>query len=120
MARRPEKSPIPIPRAGRLIEAARACADGALGQLLNAYRPFLLALAAAEFDSDLKAKAGPSDLVQETFIEPSATSPISRPTAKTELRIWLHAILMNRPGRLAQAIPRAPRNGKCGASDRWL
>jgi RNA polymerase sigma-70 factor, ECF subfamily len=63
--------------------------------LLEAYRPFLLSIATAEFDSDLKAKAGPSDLVQETFIEAQRDFANFTSDSLTELRIWLHTILMN-------------------------
>ncbi len=95
MARQPKKRPIPTRRAGRLIAAARAGSDGAMGQLLNAYRPFLLAIATEEFDSDLKAKAGPSDVVQETFVDAQRGFHNFKSHTEAELRGWLYAILMN-------------------------
>ncbi|MBX9790008.1 MAG: sigma-70 family RNA polymerase sigma factor [Pirellulales bacterium] len=78
-----------------LIAAARDGSDLALGQLLNAYRPFLLSVAAEEFDSKLKAKAGPSDVVQDTFIEAQRDFGKFKSDSAEELRIWLHTLLMN-------------------------
>lgn len=78
-----------------LLRGARIGSGEALGQLLAAYRPFLLAVAAEEFDSDLKAKAGPSDVVQETFIDAQRDFAKFTSNTASELRIWLHTILMN-------------------------
>lgn len=79
-----------------LIAAARDGSDKALGQLLNAYRPFLLSVATEEFDSQLKAKAGPSDVVQDTFVEAQRDFASLKSDTAEELRIWLHTLLMNR------------------------
>jgi RNA polymerase sigma-70 factor (ECF subfamily) len=49
---------------------ARKGSREALGRLLETCRPYLLLVANNELDRDLQAKAGASDLVQETFIEP--------------------------------------------------
>jgi RNA polymerase sigma-70 factor (ECF subfamily) len=78
-----------------LLRAARRGSATALGQVLNAYRPFLLAIATAELDTDLKAKAGPSDVVQETFLDAQRDFARFKSDNEAELRIWLHAILMN-------------------------
>ena len=51
------------------IQAARAGSASALGRLLEVCRPHLLALAERELDADLRAKASPSDLVQETCLD---------------------------------------------------
>ena len=51
------------------LAAARAGSAEALGRLFQQFRPYLLAIAAAELDADLTAKVAPSDLVQETFLE---------------------------------------------------
>jgi len=52
-----------------LISAARAGSDEALGELLEAWRDYLLLLANQELDAVLCSKGGASDLVQETFLE---------------------------------------------------
>ena len=88
---------------------ARGGSQSAIGQLLEAYRPFLLSLATAEFDSDLKAKAGPSDLVQETFIDAQRDFANFKSDSMTELRIWLHAILMNNLADLRKRFLRAQK-----------
>ena len=51
------------------LENSRHDADLGLGQLLEAYRPYLLRIANEEIDADLRGKAGGSDLVQQTFLE---------------------------------------------------
>ncbi|MEX0676019.1 MAG: sigma-70 family RNA polymerase sigma factor [Pirellulales bacterium] len=93
---RARRKPAPASRRVEpLIAAARDGSRVALGQLLNAYRPFLLSVAAEEFDSDLKAKAGPSDIVQETFAEAQRDFASFKSNTAEELRIWLHTLLMN-------------------------
>lgn len=85
-------------RVGRfpiLLQAARKGSEEALGQLLDAYRPFLLSVATSHFDSDLKAKAGPSDVVQETFVDAYKDFASFKSSTDEELRIWLHTLLMN-------------------------
>lgn len=108
MVRR-RKGLLPPPRVCRLLRAARTGADGALGQLLDAYRPFLLAVATAEFDPELKAKAGPSDLVQETFIDAQRHFQHFKSGTEEALTAWLHAILMNNLADLRKRYLRAAK-----------
>jgi RNA polymerase sigma-70 factor (ECF subfamily) len=78
-----------------LLAAARAGSADALGRLLDAVRPYLLAVAGAALDPDLRAKAGASDLVQESLLEGQRDFeqfPGHRPD---ELRAWLVQILHN-------------------------
>jgi RNA polymerase sigma-70 factor, ECF subfamily len=82
-------------RIAPLLREARVGSADALGQLLAAYRPFLLAIAIDEFNSHLKAKAGPSDVVQETFIDAQRDFAKFTSDTASHFRIWLHAILMN-------------------------
>ena len=51
------------------LEAARQGSPDALGQVLEYCRPYLLAVANEQLETDLQAKAGASDLVQDTFVE---------------------------------------------------
>ena len=65
------RCPIPVPSSDveRWLPAARAGSSEALGQMLDAYRAYLLQIAGRELDTQLRAKAGASDLVQETLLE---------------------------------------------------
>jgi RNA polymerase sigma-70 factor (ECF subfamily) len=76
-----------------LIAAARAGSSEALGELLEAWREYLLLLANQELDSVLCPKGGASDLVQETFLE--AQRDIGRFAGSTtgEWVGWLRTIL---------------------------
>jgi RNA polymerase sigma-70 factor (ECF subfamily) len=76
-----------------LIAAARAGSTEALGELLQAWRDYLLLLANEELDSVLSPKGGASDLVQETFLE--AQRDIGRFAGSTqgEWVRWLRTIL---------------------------
>ena len=51
------------------LPAARAGSREALGQVLEACRPYLLRIANEGVAVDVQAKGGASDLVQETFLE---------------------------------------------------
>jgi RNA polymerase sigma-70 factor (ECF subfamily) len=52
-----------------LLKAAQQGSRSALGQLFQAYRPLLLALARQQLSPSLRGKAGASDLVQDTFVD---------------------------------------------------
>jgi len=54
-----------MPRPDPIGEARR---DGLLGQLLQLYRNYLRLLAESQLDRKLRARVGPSDIVQETLI----------------------------------------------------
>ena len=77
------------------LEQARANAAGEIGQLLEAYRPYLLGIANDEIDSNLHAKAGGSDLVQQTFLEANQDLAYFQGTTEAELVAWLRRILLN-------------------------
>jgi RNA polymerase sigma-70 factor (ECF subfamily) len=89
-AARPSASDWPV-----LLAAARRGSPGALGRLLDHFRPYLLAVAAAELDSRLTAKAGPSDLVQESLLEGQRDFAAFRGAGTDELRAWLRQILLH-------------------------
>jgi RNA polymerase sigma-70 factor (ECF subfamily) len=78
------------------IQAARAGSESALGQLLEAFRPLLTAIAERELDADLRAKISPSDLVQETFLGGFPAFPRFVGETEEEVRAWLCRILHNR------------------------
>jgi RNA polymerase sigma-70 factor (ECF subfamily) len=78
-----------------LLTAARAGQPQALGRILEDCRGYLLAIADREFDSQLGAKAGASDLVQETFLEAQRDFPRFRGATQAELLGWLRKLLLN-------------------------
>jgi len=87
-----------VPSSGRiapLLRKARVGSPEALGEVLAAYRPFLFAIARDEIDSELKAKAGPSDLVQESFLEAQRDFASFTAENESQFRSWLYTILMN-------------------------
>ena len=79
-----------------LIEAARKGSAAALGQLLETCRDYLLLVANRELGSDLNAKVGGSDLVQETFVEAHKCFPGFQGRSEPELLGWLRRILLNK------------------------
>ncbi len=75
---------------------ARAGDAAALGELLDGFRDYLLAVAHHELDGDLRARIGPSDLVQETFLRSQRAFAGFSGATDEELRAWLAQILVNR------------------------
>jgi RNA polymerase sigma-70 factor (ECF subfamily) len=66
---------------------------GALGQLLERYRNYLLLLARLHIGRRLQGKVDAADLVQETFLEAHRAFPQFRGTSEGELVSWLRKIL---------------------------
>jgi RNA polymerase sigma-70 factor (ECF subfamily) len=81
--------------AAQHLAVARAGSRVALGQALEACRKYLLLVAEKELDSDLRAKGGASDLVQETFLEAQRDFAQFRGTSEAELLAWLRQMLLN-------------------------
>jgi RNA polymerase sigma-70 factor (ECF subfamily) len=81
--------------AAHWLAAARAGSQEALGQMLDDCRAYLLLLARQALDADLQAKAGPSDLVQETFLEAYRDFDQFHGTTTDELLAWLRQLLHN-------------------------
>src|SRR5262249_49490145 len=88
--------------AGAWLAAARAGSGDALGEALEACRPYLLRVANQELDQDLRAKGGASDLVQETFLEAQRDFPRFQGSSDAELRAWLRHILLHNLGKFAR------------------
>jgi RNA polymerase sigma-70 factor (ECF subfamily) len=82
--------------AARWLAAARAGAPEALGPLLQQFRQYLLVVAREELGDQLQAKVGPSDLVQDTFVEAQRVFARFTSDSPEELRHWLRAILRNK------------------------
>jgi RNA polymerase sigma-70 factor (ECF subfamily) len=81
--------------AGR-IEEARRGSRAVRGELFEACRNYLLLVANRELDAELRAKIGPSDVVQETFVQAQQHFGRFEGKSEAELRAWLTQILVNR------------------------
>lgn len=79
----------------RWIREAQAGSSEALGQALAACRFYMLMVADREMDQGLRAKAGPSDIVQETFLEAQRAFRQFTGSSEEELMAWLRRILVN-------------------------
>lgn len=95
--------------AEQLLAAARKGSSEALGQLLDQCRRYLLAVANREMPADLKTKAGPSDLVQDSLAEGLQQFVHFTGNTGEDLRHWLTAILRNKLGNFRQSFQRAKR-----------
>ncbi len=84
--------------AGRVLAAARGGSREALGNALEGWRRYLLAIAEGQLDEDLRAKGGASDLVQETFLEAQRDFARFEGSSPEELRAWLRQVLLNNVG----------------------
>ena len=87
--------PTPATSVSDWIAAARDGSPEALGRLLEVCRPYLLLVANQQLPDDLQAKAGGSDLVQETFLEAQRGFARFKGTSEAELLAWLRKILLN-------------------------
>jgi RNA polymerase sigma-70 factor (ECF subfamily) len=76
-----------------LITAARRGAPDALGRIFEAARSHLLELADRELPAELRAKIGPSDLVQETAVDMQRDFAKFTGTTAAECFAWLREIL---------------------------
>ena len=79
----------------RLLEAARAGDAADLGALLMQFRNYLLLVADRSLGDDLRGKVGPSDLVQETFLEAQRDFSQFVGQRPDELVAWLDRIQRN-------------------------
>jgi len=77
-----------------LVEARAGSAD-MLARLLEGHRPYLLQMAQNELNTDLQAKVGASDLVQESLLQAHLHFDQFQGGAPEELRGWLRQILLN-------------------------
>jgi RNA polymerase sigma-70 factor (ECF subfamily) len=78
-----------------LIADARNGCPASLGQLFEVLRAQLAVVAAHELPDALRAKIGPSDLVQETAIDMQRDITQFRGSTVEECFAWLRAILRN-------------------------
>jgi len=69
--------------------------DSEFDEILETCRQFLLKIATADLPSQLTAKGGASDLVQQTLAAAVRNRQQFRGTTVDELRAWLRGILLN-------------------------
>ena len=77
------------------LQEARAGDAEELGRALESCRDYLLLLASRGLGSELSAKAGVSDLVQDTFLGAYRDFGTFHGSSRQELRAWLRKILEN-------------------------
>jgi RNA polymerase sigma-70 factor (ECF subfamily) len=78
----------------RWIVEARAGSTEALGNLIQNCRQYLLTVANQELSADLKAKVGPSDLVQDTAFEIQKCYHQFSGDQQAEFLAWARGILL--------------------------
>src|SRR5262245_24657724 len=81
--------------AAQWLPAARAGSPEAMGQAFEACRDYLLRIANEELASDLQAKGGASDIVQETFLEAQRDFGRFAGGTHDELLAWLRQLLLH-------------------------
>lgn len=91
----------------QLIAKARQGPAIALGELFDAYRAYLKDLARRQLDQDLKAKASPSDLVQETLLRAQQAFPRFRSDTDSAMRAWLGKLLRDNVNDLRRRYKRS-------------
>src|SRR6516164_9988866 len=96
---------------GEWLVQAQAGSHEALGQALEACRGYLLLVADRELGSDLKAKGGASDLVQETFIEAQKDFARFQGKSDAELLAWLRCLLQHRLANFARRFRKTQKRG---------
>jgi RNA polymerase sigma-70 factor (ECF subfamily) len=79
----------------RLLAAARRGSTDALGQLFQAYRPYLIVMARDQLQPELRGKVDSSDLVQETFLEAQRDFAAFQGQTPADLLGWLRRMLLN-------------------------
>lgn len=80
---------------GHLIQAARGGDRDALADLVDSCRDYLLLVANQDLDQDLRAKLGPSDLVQNALISAHRAFDDFEGNQRGEFLAWIRGILKN-------------------------
>jgi RNA polymerase sigma-70 factor (ECF subfamily) len=76
-----------------LLRAARGGDSNSLGRLLQSFRDYLLLVARRELATDLQSKVGPSDVVQDTFLQAQHGFAAFQGQTAVELAAWLQRML---------------------------
>src|SRR5216684_6717149 len=92
-----------------LLTRARQGNAESLGALLELYRNYLYLLARTQIDLHLQARANPSDVVQETFLQACSHFSRFRGTSEKELIAWLRRILVHSLARIVEKQVKAQK-----------
>ncbi len=84
------------------IEVAQQGSLEALGQVLEYCRPYLLAVANQQLASDIQAKIGASDLVQDTLMEAQRDFAHFHGRTEDEVLAWLRQVLLHNVANLVR------------------
>lgn len=93
----------------RWLADARTGSSDALGQALEACRPYLLKIARRHLDHGLKAKAGASDLIQEAYLEAQRDFAAFHGETEKEWLAWLRQLLLHNLANFARSFRTAKR-----------
>lgn len=93
-----------------LLKRARQGDEQALGDLLQAYRPYLSLLARLKTDRILQSKLSDSDLVQETSLAAHRDFARFRGATEPELTVWLREIMAHVAANVARDYRRHRRD----------
>jgi len=86
---------IPLGDVERCLHDAQQGCPEALGTFYEHCRRYLLLIANQELDTQLRAKLGPSDIVQETLLKAQRFVNRFEGRTEAELKAWLRMILLN-------------------------
>jgi RNA polymerase sigma-70 factor (ECF subfamily) len=92
-----------------LLSEARKGRGDSLGALLELYRNYLYLLARTQIDLHLQARANPSDIVQETFLQACGHFGQFRGNSEGEFLAWLRRILVHNLARLVEKQVKAQK-----------
>ncbi len=95
-----------------LIHKTRAGCDDSRSRVLAKLEPFLVSLAARFSDSNLKAKEGVSDIVQNSFVRVIENFDSFNGTCGAELRGWLKVLVLNEVRQIGRKWHSAGRDVK--------
>lgn len=79
----------------RWIEDARNGSQDTLGAAIESVRSYLLVVAERELGRDLRSKAAPSDVVQDTVLKAQRDFASFEGCTEQEFRAWLQSIMRN-------------------------
>jgi RNA polymerase sigma-70 factor (ECF subfamily) len=90
------------PNPEQVLHRVRQGEDGALGELLEIYRRYLMLVCRLQIDHRLQGKADASDVVQETFLQAHRAFDEFHGTTEGELLQWLRRILVSKLANLVR------------------
>jgi RNA polymerase sigma-70 factor (ECF subfamily) len=95
-SRRPQMASIDENHANdEKIEVAKRGSPDAIGELLEAYRPWLIRLATSAIDSWLRPRLSASDVAQGSLVQAAITFSEFRGSTEREFKAWLRTLFAN-------------------------